>query len=246
MKRKYQLNNVGEVYMTNEGYELEIIDGGYKRGYCHAKFTYNDVVIHSVYLSIKKGSIKNKYHAAVYGVGYIGDKKYVSSINNKETKEYATWLSMIKRCYSKEYKYTTYKNVFVDASWHNFQNFAEWHENQYNPNNDFHLDKDLLSGDNKIYSPETCCLIPHYLNSFLTNKQSTNTSGVIGVCRHGNKYHAKINDGKGNSIRIGIFKTIKEASDCYQEARRNRVLKIKDKLLKEYPLLDKKILNTIK
>jgi hypothetical protein len=54
---------------------------------------------------------------------------------------------MLKRRYSKKgehYKY--YKDVKICEEWYNFQNFAEWFENNYNPETmqSWQLDKDIL------------------------------------------------------------------------------------------------------
>jgi len=89
---------------------------------------------------------------------------------------------MLRRCYDPKshIKHPTYKNVTVCKEWHNFQVFAEWFEAQHKEEW-YELDKDLLSRDNKIYSPETCLLIPCSLNSFLPNSQTNNTSGYTGV-----------------------------------------------------------------
>ena len=80
---------------------------------------------------------------------------------NKNRKAKSIWLGMINRCYSGVNK--AYDNVSVCKEWHNFVTFAKWYTN--NNVEGWHMDKDLLSTENKIYSPETCCFIPLVINS---------------------------------------------------------------------------------
>ena len=61
-------------------------------------------------------------------------------------------------------KEPSYIGCKVCEEWLNFQNFARWiYDNKYECD-DLELDKDLLIKGNKIYSPNTCCLLPHEIN----------------------------------------------------------------------------------
>ena len=62
-------NRVGEKYITNEGYEIEIIEyfGVFK---CTIRFNNGISIKNKVYSAIIKGCIKNPYHLSVFGVGY--------------------------------------------------------------------------------------------------------------------------------------------------------------------------------
>ena len=121
--------------------------------------------------------------------------------------------------------------------WLNFQNFAKWYKDNLLKISkvNFQLDKDLLQEniENKIYSPETCIFLPHNVNSFLTNKQSSNTSGFIGVCwdNQVKKWKAKIKvfcEDKGKQGYLGLFSTPEQASLVYQQARAEQAEKVKD------------------
>ena len=75
---------------------------------------------------------------------------------------------MLRRCYnSEEPRYQSYgaQGVKVCDTWHNFQNFCQWYED--NIPHGYDLDKDLI-GDGKIYSPETCIGLPCSFNTFLS------------------------------------------------------------------------------
>ena len=52
-----------------------------------------------------------------------------------------------------------------------FQNFAKWFDdNKYEVDGRLHIDKDILYPNCKIYSPETCLLIPQRINMLFLNK----------------------------------------------------------------------------
>ena len=246
---KYCKKHIGEKYKTYEslgGYYVEIIDGGNKPGYCIIRFSYPIIYEREISMcSVKKGSVKNLYHPSTHNVGYFGLGKYKSKHKNKFTKCYLIWKSMMARCYSSKYqnKYPTYKNVVVCRAWHNYQIFAEWFEENYIEG--YELDKDILSGNQKIYSPETCCFIPKKLNKFMANIQSSNTSGCIGVHWHkyNNKWIANIRI-NNKLIHLGYYTDIKEAENVYKKARKIEAekWKIKSKELG----LDQRIIDNIR
>ena len=117
---------------------------------------YGYTINHVTYNNFKRGNIKCPYEPRYYGIGCLGEGKYKMSENGKKTKCYNTWHNMLERCYNPKYqeKYPTYKDCEVCESWHNFQAFAEWYENNYYeiPNESMSLDKDILFKGNKIYS----------------------------------------------------------------------------------------------
>ena len=124
--------------------------------------------------NIKTGNIRNPYYPQVYGIGYLGNIDFQVKVNGKHIKEYEIWSKMLDRCYSN--KYPTYKNCTVCKEWQNFTNFYNWIIKQENYSKlksaKLQLDKDILSnGSNKIYSPNTCCLIPQKLNMIFSYRR---------------------------------------------------------------------------
>jgi len=237
MEKKYCRSHIGEIHTTKEGYEATIIDGGKKNGCCTIQI---EDWIHEVeYSNIKKGTTKYPYHRTLFNIGYLGSV----SIENCKKNAYNHWSSLIRRSYDPKYheKKPTYKDVTVCEEWHNFQNFAEWFDKNYIEGYD--LDKDLLSGNKKVYSPETCIYIPKHLNSFMTNVRSDNTSGETGVSwsNAANKWAARINfDGKNKNL--GVFVNKHDASDVYKAERR----KLCDIMRDRYKnILPKKALESI-
>ena len=111
------------------------------------------------------------WRRTVCDVGYYGmlmnAKEYSSTV-------YVTWQNMIQRCYSKKLqkKYKPqYRDKSVCEEWHNYANFKLWYEEHITEGCQIDLDKDLLKQGNKIYSPETCVFIEHYINTTFEGKR---------------------------------------------------------------------------
>lgn len=162
----------------------------------------------------------------VYGVG-INDREKVSSSNGLIVKEYALWIAMLKRCYSKkfhEYK-PNYIGCTISDEFKKYSYFYDWCNQQIGFNlPDYELDKDLLSGENKIYSQNTCCFLPKSLNLLITNLKSNKgelPSGVSLDKRYGT-YLAKLRV-DGRQIYIGTFKSELEAWVAYKNAKESEI-----------------------
>lgn len=127
--------------------------------------------------NIRSKNIKDPMSPTVYGVGFLGNGKYKPTENRKHTKAYKQWSSMIERCYSPRWqkKKPTYIGCTVDSEWHNFQNFAKWHEENYpTDGGNYQLDKDIKVKGNKVYSKDTCLLVTNRQNaSFSFSKEYT-------------------------------------------------------------------------
>lgn len=160
------IDRTGEIHITREGYKIKILAC---RGSldCDIVFESGYEIKNLNYYQIKKGQVKNPFHPSVHGIGFIGVGTHIAHIKRKPTKTYNTWIDMIRRCYSTKslIKRPTYKSVSVCEDWHDFQNFAQWFEENYIEGLD--LDKDLLSGDKKVYSPKTCCFLSNEENNRL-------------------------------------------------------------------------------
>ena len=113
--------------------------------------------------------MKDPYAKTVCGVGFLGDAK------NYTKKEYDIWYHILHRCYDPtDSHYDTYggAGVHVCSRWFNFGLFLEDLRKMENydklmAGKKYQLDKDMLQPgvEYKVYSPETCCLIPSYVNT---------------------------------------------------------------------------------
>jgi len=170
-----------------------------------------------------------KTDKTVQGVGYLGNGAYKSKVLGKQTPAYKTWGSMLMRCYNPEYqrKFPTYVGCTVHPDWHNFQVFAEWFEGQRRAAG-WALDKDLISGGNKIYSKDTSTFLPQDLNSLLTSRWNDRGVLPIGVSAKGRRYRATISV-DGCLHYLGTYTTPEEAHKVYKEAKEWNIKRMAEK-----------------
>ena len=222
-------DKIGRLFLTVEGYKVEIINcTAYKK--CSIKFE-DGFILHNInYNDIEKGTVKNPYHKSVYGVGYIGFGFYDSK---KDYKIYKRWNGSLERCYSAERqkRQPTYIDVTVCEEWHNFQNFAKWHEENWKEYMvGWDLDKDILLKSNKIYSPKTCCFVPKQINSLFVKNNINRGEYPIGVSLSSkeNKFSSFIRK-DNKTIFLGYFDTPEEAFQAYKIAKESYIKEVADK-----------------
>lgn len=212
---------IGEKFITLQGYNIEII--GYSgRKECTIQFEDGLILKDLRYAHIIDGYVKNPNHKSVHGVGYLGLGEHSACTNYTKSKAYISWGAMLGRCYSKDFlkRSPSYKDVTVCEEWHNFQNFAQWHEENWKDHMDssWDLDKDILFKGNKIYSPETCCFVPQEINNLLCKANSIRGKYPIGVKKEGRRFEAKLYI-NNNPIHLGYFDTPEEAFQAYKTAK---------------------------
>lgn len=190
------------------------------------------------YSNFKKGTVRNPYHKTVYDVGYIGE--ILDTCNIKKLKSYKVWNDMMGRCYStnknRRKKFRAYDDCIVCSEWHNFTNFNKWYESNYYCVGDeiMELDKDILNKGNKIYSPETCCIVPSLINqTFEMSKYHRGTS-PIGVSYHKTTglYSATCCTYKKQNY-LGEYQTEIEAFNVYKKFKERYIKHLAD-LYKDY------------
>lgn len=122
-----------------------------------------------------------------YGFGLNSKGRYKTKIKGKHTKSYQSWRDMIRRCYDPTtVRYHAYggRGVTVTSSWRDYQEFAKWYESISTFQGiKYVLDKDFCGG--RIYSPNTCLLLPYYLNASIvdTYKRTGKGYSVEGCSR---------------------------------------------------------------
>ena len=215
-------NRIGERFITNEGYEIVIIEYNNARDVTiQFQDEYKTIIEHREYRDCRKGRIKNPYHPSICGVGYLGQGKYKPTISGKITDEYKEWHGMLRRAYDEKYKKKepTYIDVVVEEWLFNFQNYCEWREeNYYEINGErMELDKDILLKGNKIYSRDTIIFVPQRINSLFTKCDASRGDCPIGVCydKKANKYVAYCNTLKGRK-HLGSYNTSQQAFKVYK------------------------------
>lgn len=173
---------------------------------------------HTIYANFKSGSIRNPYYPSIYDIGVTGCK-YPTKVNGVSTKEYNAWIDMLKRCFMSKTKdkQPSYKDVECCKEWINFELFCDWLHSQ--PNYDkwkngkrWAIDKDILVKGNKIYSPETCCLVPQNINCLFLKREAERGNYPIGVRYENNGFVAKCHNPFTNKNEdIGSYSTPENA-----------------------------------
>ena len=232
--QKGQVNNpeienqefIGKEFPQNCGDSLLVLEKSNKKTNkgeilykCIFKKFYNE--IYSQKYLIIKGNVINSLVPNIFEQGYVGIGKY----NPKNYKNiFGCWYSVLSRCYNlKNKKYLIYgaKGVVVCEEWKCFQNFAAWYEENSKWNifgYDLQLDKDILFNINhleqKIYSPETCLLIPAALNGFLAGDY---LECGVQIYKKDNKiinYYSRF-----CSKSLGTYSTFEEAKQVYAKEK---------------------------
>ena len=171
------------------------------------------------------------------GVAGIGDGKHRSRNGGKKIKCYKVWEGMITRCYvesSQHYQRYGGRGVYVCDEWLNYQNFAGWYLSQKNNSkSNFQIDKDLKIIGNKVYSPETCEIVPSRVNSLLISTNSRRGDLPVGVHALKDKFKASCRDEFGSKVHLGTFKTQTEAFSAYKNFKKGVVVCIANDELKK-------------
>ena len=183
---------------------------------------------------LRNGLVYNPYARLTEGVGYIGVGKYSP---NSDKEAYTMWQGILNRSYSEKYlaKKPSYDGVTVCDEWHSFQNFAEWcYTQKYFKARDakgrlYHLDKDILCKGNKVYQPNSCSIVPQFINSLVVTSKGSRGDHPIGVSyREGDsKYEAYYSADK--RVHLGLFKTSEEAFLAYKKAKEAYIKEVAEK-----------------
>ena len=119
-----------------------------------------------------------------------------------------------------------------------YENFYEWLHKQENFNEWYNgdgwaVDKDILVKGNKVYSPETCCLVPQNVNVLFVTQKNNRGNLPIGVYYHKNqnKYIAQYNNKylKNSQTYLGSYDNSLEAFMEYKIYKENLIKTIAQK-----------------
>lgn len=175
-------SKVGVEGYNNIGLHMVVVN---YRNYDDIDVMFDDGYInkHKSFQNFKVGQIKNNNYPSVFGIGILGDK-YKCKENGKYLKEYQMWANMLNRCYLKTNKH--YVDCEVDENFKHYEYFYEWCNSQENwknikEQNRIALDKDILVKGNRIYSPDTCCIVPHNVNCIFMKHKNQKHNCPSGV-----------------------------------------------------------------
>jgi len=165
-------------------------------------------------------------NSLISGIGF-NDGKHSMSIGGKVLKEYSLWQDMLLRCTEKYWeKKPTYVGTTCSENFKSYSYFYEWCQSQVGFKNkeedgvrvSWHLDKDLLSKSNKLYSEDTCVFLPKTINLLLTKRDKSRGKYPLGVSWHSpmKKLRAKCCVGGGVQQLIGYYDTPEQAFLAYK------------------------------
>ena len=187
----------------------------------------------------------------VYGVGYYEkSERFFSGTSPFQTKEYKTWKSMLRRCYSKEVgwnvdrKTASYLGCVVSENFKNFQYFAEWCQHQVGFDLfGYSLDKDILFKGNREYHEDKCVFVPQEMNNFPLTCKFVRGDCPVGVTfdKRLCKYAAKIHF-DGAHRHLGVYKTSEEAFNAYKTAKESQA---KQLAIKYKGLVDERVIESL-
>lgn len=121
-----------------------------------------------------------------------------------------------------------YNDVEICEEWRTFSNFDRWCDEHFIEG--AVLDKDLLVPGSKIYSPETCCFVPDYVNTCLSTSSRTKRVSLFGV-------HIRKKDGKisasitknNRKIHLGYFNSEEDGHFAWLEAKAESIREVAER-----------------
>ena len=135
------------------------------------------------------------------------------------TRSGAAHTAMTMRCLpggSRQIKDPCY--IGCSNTFESFQEFASWYVQQFGAKDDWQLDKDLLVPGNKVYSPDTCVLLPSNVNTALQHGKLKSGGLPGGVTPYKDKYRAR-HSLFGKENHLGYFFDVRHAFAAYASAK---------------------------
>ncbi|MDU4051155.1 MAG: hypothetical protein E7H33_09585 [Clostridium perfringens] len=238
------MSKIGEIRVMKCGEEAEIIE--YKNNsYITIKFLKTGELINCRYEQFKNGTVKSHFTPTVYGVGIVGLE--ITATGGRNVKPYIKWCDMLKRCYDKKEhrRYPKYKSCTVCDEWLYYPNFKKWYEENYYEieGQKMTLDKDILIKGNKVYSPDTCMIVPSNINVMFTNSSRARGKYPIGVNyreKEKGKFRARCSVFNKESQEfkrknLGLYNTPEEAFQVYKSAKEKSIKDVADYYKEQIP-----------
>ncbi len=209
-------NFYGERFIVDKYNNKNDVDVHFLDEHQYSCKTYRSVLV--------SGNLKNPYHPGKYG-GYVGVGPYG---RKNDAVVYNVWNHILVRVFQSKSEYynnfNSYKEDSICEEWLNFQTFAQWYYDyigKLNPNFKYNLDKDIYQWGfkSKIYSPETCCIIPESLNLGLSIYENPRTNLPTGVVMIGDRFYPNLRSSNNKNESYGGFGTPEEAFEIYKKIK---------------------------
>ena len=222
----------GKVFLSNDtGYYQIVLANNIERMKAIFLTTNTEVWVSAD--QVDNGTVLDRYFPTVCGVGYLGEYSTLDKDGNT-TKEYTVWRCMLERCYGTK-ELEAYKYCIVSEEFHNASYFKDWYNKQVGAHReDFHLDKDILSGDCKVYAEDTCVLVPQEVNSLFVkhnNKKvkSNLPTGVRYNPKHTSRPFTAMYSGHGGEKHMSYHDNEWSAFLAYKQAKESYIKEVANK-----------------
>lgn len=235
----YKKFHEGCIYNTKFGGPLIVLE---YRDKFHVRIKFLDQAGYETIANIDNilsGNVKNPFALNKYG-GYYGVGPYTSV---QFMNVYKVWEGVLRRTNPLYNSQNSYSNTTISEEWRNFQNFADWYvkyRSLLNPNYIYHIDKDILQWNQKIkiYSSNTCCLVPKELNEALVGLHLSRIENLpVGVQVNGNKYSPYMTV-KEDKKYLGIYDTPEEAFLSYKKNKESYIKELAEKYYKDHAITE--------
>ena len=198
-----------------------------------------DIMKESKFLGRGKGSVHKKARKLVFGVG-INDADFSTGHGNDRVASYNLWKSILRRCYGKQNrKSCSYIGCSVCEEWKRYSMFKKWYDNNFVKG--YHIDKDIIKKDNKVYCPDFCCFVPPEINTLIVKHDATRGDLPIGVSRLSNnphRYRAIVRI-YGRYTTIGNYDTPEETFKAYKESKEAHIQEVATQYYNEGKITEK-------
>jgi len=140
--------------------------------------------------------------------------------------------NLLKRCNGDSEKYPTYVECKICDEWlNNKEKFYKWYQdNIYDCEENIQLDKDIKIKGNKLYSPNTCLLVPLSINSLF----KVYNGKTKGVNKNGNRYRVYLNKFSKYTY-FGSYSTEQEAYNVYLREKEKYIHEVGEKWKNKVP-----------
>lgn len=231
---------IGEENINNQGEYMKIIE------YINCDnikimFKETNNIISSTYAHFKSGTVKDRLF---YGVTkkeqrVIGNTKSKNEYGNVK-KSYNIWNGILKRCCDQSFKerQQAYQECTISEEWLCYENFEKWYnKNYYEVDGEkMCVDKDILVKNNKMYSQDTCLIVPERINSLFKHRRKNKESPYpIGVTymRDKNLYVSTVK--VGDKKIVTYHKNPEDAFCAYKKEKEKTIKQVADKYKSKIP-----------
>lgn len=173
--------------------------------------------------NIVKGKIRDFMAPTVAGVGMIGCEK----IENKLL--CSKWREMIRLVSKHPDKHS------ICEEWKNYSLFAQWAVESGLYVEGWVINKDILKGRSKEFSPSTVCFVPKEISKVVSCGECSITGRMKGIFKNNRLYHVNvIIEGKRISK---YFKVLEEAEKFLKDQKRKHLKQLIEKYRDKIPAI---------